>query len=274
MDYYKYQVTNSPEHTEALIGLFSTLPFDTFQENESGFDAYLPASEKAENVSEDIKEFESFFPFKVRSSFIKGENWNQAWESNFKPVLVGNFCGIRADFHDPFSNVKHELVINPKMAFGTGHHETTFSVIQIMEDVEFSGKKVFDYGCGTGILAILASKLDASEIVAVDIEEESYLNTLENCSKNSVDNVQCIHGTLDDVKSKGYGIVLANINRNVILNSLETLAEIIVQEGILVVSGILKVDQELVIKHLTDHQFTVLDVIEKGNWIAMKCQRN
>lgn len=274
MDYYRIKVTTHPENSEALIALFSTLPFDTFQETETGFDAYLPAKEKPENLKAQLLHFGNLFDFSLEEEFIKGENWNEKWESNFSPIQVGNFCGIRAGFHQPIKGVEHEIIINPKMAFGTGHHETTFSVIQLMKGLDFNGKKVFDYGCGTGILAILASRLRAEKIVAVDIEEESYLNTIENCQHNGIDNVQAIHGTLKDVPSQSYGIVLANINRNVILNSLESLAEMTQKGGFLVVSGIMLSDREIVSEAIEANGFLPLEIIKNGNWLAINCQRS
>jgi len=271
MDYYNFKVEVDSAKIEALMGLFSSLPFDTFVENESGFEAFLPANSFNSSISEEIDNLKDYIEFEYEKSFIKGENWNEVWESNFQPVLVDDFCVIRADFHPPFEGFEHELVINPKMAFGTGHHETTFSVIRIMKDLDFEGAKVFDYGCGTGVLAILASKLGAKEILAIDIEKESYLNTLENCENNSVKNVDAFQGTLENVKDRGYGIVLANINRNVILNSLASLAKMILPKGTLVLSGIMVKDQDLLVTSIEKHGFQIQQIIENGNWLAIKC---
>ena len=273
MDYYKFQVTNDPADTEVLVALFSTEPFDTFLENDGGFEAYLPADVYDEKIEATLARLQARFAFSFEKTLIKSENWNEAWESNFHPVIIGDFCGIRADFHQPLENVRHELVINPKMAFGTGHHETTHAVIQLMENIDFSGQQVLDYGCGTGVLAILAARLEASEIDAVDIEAESFQNTLENCRKNGVGQVSAFHGTLKDVPLKSYGIVLANINRNVILDSLKPLAGVVLQKGLLVISGFVSADRELMEDALSRHGFNPERTIEKNNWLAMQCRR-
>ena len=191
----------------------------------------------------------------------------------FIPYWLVTFVESERIFHAPFEDVEHEIVINPKMAFGTGHHETTFSVIQLMQEMDFKGKKILDYGCGTGILAILAARLGADSIVAVDIEEESYLNTLENCRINEVEDVHSIHGTLDNVPKDTYGIVLANINRNVILDSLNSLAQLIEIGGMMLISGFILEDRELMEKALCETGFELMKTLEKGNWLAMKCCR-
>jgi ribosomal protein L11 methyltransferase len=144
MDYFQYTFTTDPAMNEVLIAMMSNLPFDTYEETETGFNAYLPAKLDAEEVEEELLDLKADFDFHYEKTFILGQNWNEIWESNFHPVIVGDFCGIRADFHAPLNEVEHELVINPKMAFGTGHHETTFSVIEIMKGIHFNGKAVLD----------------------------------------------------------------------------------------------------------------------------------
>lgn len=269
MDYYKFQIIAQPEKAEIVIALLASQPFDTFQETETGVDAYIPASMLTDETEEYLLELSREHRFEFRKEFIPGQNWNEIWESNFHPVIVGDFCGIRADFHPPHENVKIELIINPKMAFGTGHHETTYMVVEAMETLPFEGAKVLDYGCGTGVLAILASRLGAGFTDAVDIEEESFLNTAENCRVNLVSNVQAFHGTLDVVPGKDYDIILANINRNVILDSLPSLSGMMKPGGILVVSGFVKEDEDLLKNALSLQQFQLIEIKRKNNWLAM-----
>ena len=271
MDYYKYKFSTEVVENEALMAMVSLLPFDTFVEKETGFDAFLPAADFDESIEKDLATLQNNFKFEFEKEFIKGQNWNQVWESKFQPIQVQDFCGIRAGFHEPMKGVVHELIITPKMAFGTGHHETTFMMIQLMRELTFKNQRVFDYGCGTGVLAILASKLGADSIDAIDIEETAWQNTIENSVTNNVTNVNAYKGQIDLVKGKQYGIVLANINRNVILDSLDSLSNKLSQGGTILFSGILKSDRELMLNALNKHGFECNKLIEKNKWIAMQC---
>lgn len=270
MDYQKIQVECSAELSEILIALFSTMPFDTFQENETGFEAFIPNSDWEATLLTQIESFQGNFDFKFSQEFIPAQNWNAVWEANFQPIEVGKFCGIRADFHPAFTDVEHEIIINPKMAFGTGHHATTFLVIQIMESLNFQNAEVLDYGCGTGILAVLASKLGAKEIEAVDIELPSFENTIENSQINSIPNIHAIHGTLENIKSQNFDVILANINRNVILDSFPSLLLKLKKGGKLIISGILKEDEILIKASATKAGFIIEKTLEKDNWVAME----
>ncbi len=271
MDYFKYEIKTGSTDKEVLIALLSAEPFDTFVENENGFDAYLPVAYFENGIDENLELLQKRFDFSNKKEFIASQNWNKEWESNFNPIRVEDFCGLRAHFHPQMIDVEHEIVITPKMAFGTGHHETTFMVIQLMRDINFAEKKVLDFGCGTGILAILASKLGAKAIDAIDIEQASWENTLENCETNAVKNVNAYKGELGMVDGNSYGIVLANINRNVILDSLVSLSTIIDLGGTLVISGILKNDEMTIQTALAANGFMVNKIIEKNNWLAMQC---
>lgn len=273
MDYYQYSIITDPAKIEVLIALMSQLPFDTFEETETGFNAFLPESAAESGVDAELLILQEAHSFQFERTFVPGQNWNELWESNFHPVVIGDFCGIRADFHPSIENVAHELVINPKMAFGTGHHETTSSVIEIMQGISFEGKSVLDYGCGTGVLAILAGRLGATAIEAVDIEIESYRNTLENSQVNGVAWVNVVHGVLNDVKGKDFDIILANINRNVILDSLGPLYLLLKPGGFLVVSGFIKDDEPLMLEALKGQGLVVLETKQKNNWLAMKSNK-
>lgn len=270
MNYWQYRITTEARYVEILQAFLSELPFDTFEEIEGGFNAYLPEQSSDDPIEAQLQEIQAQFPFEYEKTEIEPRNWNAEWESNFQPVKVNQFCGIRADFHPKMTDVKYEIIINPKMAFGTGHHETTYMMIQAMRELSFKGAKVLDYGTGTGILAILASKLGAFIIDAVDIEWEAYDSTLENAQINNVDNIQVYHGTLDNILDSGYDIVLANINRNVILDSLAVLAEKIKRNGVLLLSGILKEDAPILETFADDFRFTVDERYYKGDWACLK----
>ncbi len=245
MNYWQYQFeTAEPEILMALLG---DLPFDMFMDTDEGLDGYAPESADLQELENQLVELQGERKFSWKKTFHPSQNWNEIWESNFEPVLVGDWVGVRADFHEPFKNVRHEIVINPKMAFGTGHHETTWMCLDQMRSIDFEGKKVLDYGCGSGILAILASKMGAADILAVDIEEESFLNTQENAERNAAPNIRAVRGTLEAVDDDDFDIVLANINRNVILDSLFELSQMVNTGGWLVASGFLKEDESVVV---------------------------
>lgn len=270
MDYFKFEFQNNPDINEMLIALLGELPFDSFEEHETGFNAYVPTKNDSPQIEESIQKIKNLFDFSHQKILIKYQNWNAVWESNFETIVVRDFCGIRADFHAPLTSVKHEIVINPKMAFGTGHHETTWMMMSIMENINFSNKTVFDYGCGTGILAILASQLGAKKIDAIDIELPSYENTLENSRINNIENIQSIHGTLEKVDDQKYDIILANINRHVILDSFSTLNNMLNLNGTLLISGILKEDEVLVKDAAKRNNFKVEYTEYRNNWICVK----
>lgn len=270
MDYFQLKTTCTPDLTDILIALFSQFPFDTFEENETGFSAYIPADNWKDEIEKGIIGIKENFTFRVEKNFIPYQNWNAIWEASFQPILVDDFCGIRADFHPPLQQVKHEIVINPKMAFGTGHHETTYMVMSLMERMDFVGKSVFDYGCGTGILAILASQLGAKNIDAVDIEQPSYENTIENAAINQIDNIQPYLGTIETVEKGDFDIILANINRNVILATLPSLFNKLKSGGTLVVSGFLKEDEALLKDSAQKAGFHLGEGLNRNNWICLQ----
>jgi ribosomal protein L11 methyltransferase len=268
LDYYRYDILAEQETAAILIAYLASAPFDTFEENELGMAAYLPASADMAVAEGMLGDLEKRFVFSWSKTFIPGQNWNEIWESNFHPVIVDDFCAVRADFHEPIQGVKWELVINPKMAFGTGHHETTWQCIAAMEKLPLKGAKVLDFGCGTGILAILASKLGAVEVEAVDIEMESYLNTIENCGVNGVENVTTRCGTLDAIEGRNFDGIFANINRHIILATLPQMAGLLKPSGWLLVSGILLDDEQIVTDAATAAGFEKQWFTQRGNWLC------
>lgn len=268
MNYYQYKIETDADTAELLIAFLSDSDFDTFEEMPGGVNAYVPASADHESIESLLSELQTQFSFTWRREFIPGQNWNELWESNFQPVIVGSFCAVRADFHPPIQHVRWELVINPKMAFGTGHHETTWQCIATIEHLPLAGANVLDFGCGTGILAILASKQGAKMVEAVDIEEESYRNSVENCAANQVFNVIVRQGTLAVVQGRDFDGVFANINRHVILDSLTDLASMIKPGGWLLISGILLSDEAIVTDAANAAGFTKKSMGSRGNWLC------
>ena len=263
--YFSYTIYNTDE---ALLGLLTQFEFESFEENEDHIVGYIHSKDLNEDVKEQIAQTIQLFTENFQMEEILPQNWNEIWEASFQPVIVDGFCQIRADFHPADANIKFDLVINPKMAFGTGHHATTFMMIKQMESIDFEGKNVFDFGCGTGILAILASKLGATHTDAIDIEQESYDNTIENSNINSVGNVATFCGDLADAPDNKYSVILANINRNILIKYAPSLVDRLLPGGTLLLSGVLIDDQDLVIKTYNDHGLTLQKCLNRDGWIC------
>jgi len=273
MDYHQF--TFKTEEPELLLAFIQDLPFDSFEVEEKMLQAYIPAKEHLETVEQALNSLKKRINFDYKHTLIPYQNWNTVWESNFSPIRVKDFCGISADFHPPFDPpVTHEIHIQPKMAFGTGHHATTWMMIDQMANLDFKGKKVLDYGCGTGILAILAEKMGANEIDAVDIEPPAVENTQEHLILNTCSQITTYEGTLDQLKNNHYQIILANINRNVILASLPTLYTQLEKGGYLLISGFIQEDTDLLQKSTLQHGFTVKKVQTRQKWICMVLNKN
>jgi ribosomal protein L11 methyltransferase len=270
MDYYQFNIVAPAETAELLPALLADTAFDTFEETPEGVAAYMPADvEHAKTAEALLTELQDRFPLTWEKQFIPGQNWNEIWETNFQPVIVNDFCAVRADFHAPIQGVRHELIINPKMAFGTGHHETTWQCIDAMQYLPMQQASVLDYGCGTGILGILAARLGAKQVEAIDIEAESWRNTLENARINNTPQVMAACGILADVTGRNFNGILANINRNVILDSMPHLADFLVSGGWLLVSGILEQDTEVVNKAAADAGLRRERATQRGNWMCV-----
>ena len=270
MDYWKYTFELAEEKREILLAFLSEWPFDSFQETESGIEAFLRAPLKADVAEEAIGALAKQYGAQWAMEEIPYVNWNETWESNFHPIVLDRFCAVRADFHASESKVKYEIIINPKMAFGTGHHDTTWMMMNAMRYHSFAKKKVLDFGCGTGILAILAAKMGATMIDAVDIELPAYENTLENIQINNAFNVQVFHGGLDAILDSRFDFILANINRNVILESLITLYKKLNKGGTLLISGILRQDEVLVLETAVTAGFTVDEKYYRNEWCCIQ----
>jgi ribosomal protein L11 methyltransferase len=250
---------------ENLIADLSIMGFDGFEELEDVLKAYIPE----ENISwTDLDQILNQYSLSYSKSVIEKQNWNALWESNFEPVQVGNFVAVRAGFHPAAKGVKHEIIITPKMSFGTGHHGTTYSVMQLMEAIDFQGKSVFDFGTGTGILAILAEKLGAVEVLAVDNDPWC----IENASENSlINHCKCIDIQLFDTAEtkKQYDIVIANINKNIILDNLALLGKAVKTGGTILLSGLLVMDESDILTACKTLGWVHQQTLEKEGWIAL-----
>lgn len=262
-------LTCTDDMKDILVAVLSEKGFEGFEEQPGNIlIAYIPEEDFNE---EETNALTAGFNTTYTRERIEQTNWNAVWESNFQPVLVDDFCGIRASFHEPFvPTPQHEILITPKMSFGTGHHATTYSVIKLMEGIDFVGKNVFDFGTGTGILSILAYKMGAAVIDAIDIDTWSVENTQENIANNGALPVKVWQAdTLKGIRNS-YNVVLANINRNILLEFMEDMRRILVRDGILLLSGILKEDETAILEAARKNALVLETQLEKDNWLAMK----
>jgi ribosomal protein L11 methyltransferase len=272
MDYLKINFTLEPnikEASEIMMAQLGELGFESFVETKTGFEAYIPEEQFTPGSIDNL-----FIPFdNVKINFTKesitDRNWNKTWEENyFNPISIGNDVLIRGSFHNPAKDVKYEIVIDPKMAFGTGHHETTGLMIKHILETDMNGKKVLDMGCGTGILGILCSMAGAAEVTGIDIEDWAYHNAIENCQKNGIQNMKVIHGDASDIDSTEYDIVLANINRNILLNDISKYSKVLRSGGILYLSGFYESDLNVINNETKKHNLSFISSKRDNNWLA------
>jgi ribosomal protein L11 methyltransferase len=235
--YYEFQIDCDHSVKEALIAELSEEHFEGFLENESGFSAFIPQSLFNQATFEAILSQYKIDPVSVPQNTIEDQNWNAQWEASFLPITIGTDIIVKAPFHIVDENYKYEIIIQPKNTFGTGHHETTQLVLHMMLQINFSHKHVFDYGCGTGVLGIFASRLGADDVYAIDIDEWSAENIHENCALNGVQNIRFNRGDLDTVTGRSFDVILANINKNILLASFARLSQLLVSNGQLIISG-------------------------------------
>jgi ribosomal protein L11 methyltransferase len=260
-----------PALGEILIAKLSIFDFESFTENEQGITAYIQADLFNDALFDRIKgiaipDIEIKYSFKL----IKDQNWNETWEKNyFEPILISNKCLIKSTFHKNTPKVKYEILIDPKMSFGTGHHETTFLMLEEILSLDVQGKTVLDMGCGTGILAILSAQRGAKDICAIDIDEWSFNNTLENIKLNSIHNIKVQLGDKSLIGNKYFNIVYANINKNILLADIPTYTEHIHQGGKLLLSGFYQDDFEDINQVAIANNLQFIGRREKNNWLML-----
>lgn len=251
---------------DLLIAELSAIGFDGFEETDLGLKAF--SSENSFD-GEALDLIVNKYSLKFSQKEIPQQNWNELWESNFSPISVEDFVGIRANFHETIKNVTHEIVITPKMSFGTGHHATTYMMMLLMRDIEFTNKSVFDFGTGTGILAILAEKLGASDIEAVDYDEWCIENSLENLERNNTQHIK-ISKADTAITNRKFDIVLANINKNIILSNIDALSEDAASKSIILLSGLLEEDEKDILEATKQKGWKHIKTIKKDKWIAIQ----
>lgn len=264
---------DTPENREILVAVLAELPFESFDENEDKVMGYIPGEEA--NLSE-IQEICSLLHFSVQTSqqLIPDQNWNEVWEKNyFKPLLIGGRCLVRAPFHTDYEPAEYELVIEPKMAFGTGNHETTTLVAEQILNMDLTGQTVLDMGCGTGILGMLASLRGAQQVTAIDIDKWSYESTVENARLNQIGNLEARLGDASLLGSKTFDIIFANIHKNIIIGDLPRYAAVLNSGGKIFLSGFYKHDMPDVLAKAESLGLVETGFREKNNWVVYSFEK-
>ena len=267
---YTFIVEPVQPGTEILIAELGFSGFESFVETPNGVIAYIQEADHFPTILDSVQILSSDeFAITYKFETIAQTNWNAEWEKNFNPIVVDNQCAIRAPFHEPF-NVKYDIVIEPKMSFGTGHHETTHMMIQHILASDFTNKSVLDMGCGTGVLAILAEKKGARFLEAIDIDNWCYLNSLENVSRNDCHHINVFEGDASILKGKQFDVIIANINRNILLNDLSTYVTCLNENGSLFLSGFYDSDCELIESTCDALNLKFEHKLKRNNWVALK----
>ncbi|MFV0541475.1 MAG: 50S ribosomal protein L11 methyltransferase [Aestuariibaculum sp.] len=267
---YTFSVSPLQPAVEILIAELGYAGFESFVETEKGVTAYIQKNDWYKQILEDIQILNSNeFEILYTSEEIAQTNWNQEWEKNFNPIEVDGLVTVRAPFHEK-PNTTYDIIIEPKMSFGTGHHETTHMMIQHILQNDFKGKSVLDMGCGTGVLAILAEMKGAKPIDAVDYDNWCYLNSLENVERNNCKYITVIEGDANVLKRKKYDIIIANINRNILLRDMAVYASCLNKNGLLFLSGFYENDIPIITAECDKYMLKFCEKLERNNWVALK----
>lgn len=257
---------------DLLIEALGDIGFDTFEDTATGFDAYIIDDQFNEtSLNEVLMGFGDELQYTFQVSSIEPENWNEEWEKNFSPLIISENCYVRATFHEPQPQYEYEIVIDPKMAFGTGHHQTTTMMMRYILETDLQDKVILDMGAGTAILGILASKRGAKEIVAIDNDEVCYRSAIENAELNKINNLISLCGSKEVIPDQNFDIILANINRNILLDQIESYAKVLQTGGSIFFSGFYEEpDLQMIRDHCAKFNLLYIDNKKINDWVAAK----
>ena len=265
---FNFKIEPLQPWNEILMAELIEIGFDSFTEEHDGILAYI---QKETFKEEELKEVHLLQNPEIKISYTFQEmpniNWNEEWEKNFSPINVEDKVSIRAEFHGN-QNLPHEIIIQPKMSFGTGHHATTYLMIQQMLDMDFENKTVLDMGCGTSVLAIFAKQQGAGKTVAIDIDEWSVENSIENAARNSVE-LEISQGTAENLGSENFDIILANINRNILISDIPTYVSVLNSGGQLLLSGLCFFDVDDILEVCTAQNLTLKKKLQREEWVSL-----
>ena len=270
--YLGYHFTVEPKElgSEILVAELGELPFESFVDSEFGVTAYIQKNLWNENIIDDLFILDNpDFVISYKIEEIDQVNWNEEWEKNFEPIDVEGNCHVRAPFHTK-TNAEFDIIIEPKMSFGTGHHETTHMMIQHLLETDVHNMKTLDMGCGTAILAILAEMKGAKPIDAIDIDNWCYLNSIENAERNNCKNITVYEGDAALLKDKKYDLIIANINRNILLNDMQSYVDCLNQNGTILFSGFYEEDIPFIDASCVEKGLTYIKKFQRNNWVSLK----
>lgn len=275
MDYleFAFRITPAEPGMEIAQAALSTLPFDSFTMEDDVLRAYIPEDQFVQTDFDDLFLWDlDDFEIKYQISKIEQKNWNEEWEKNFSPIDVDGQATIRAPFHPaPASGM--DILIEPRMSFGTGHHQTTYMMVTHVLDTDCAGKDVCDMGCGTGVLAIVAAKKGAKNVLAADIDEWAYGNALDNVAANACPQIRVVQGGAEVLGEEKFDLFLANINRNILVRYMADYSRAVRPGGYLVMSGFYVPDNEAIAEEASKHGFTLEKALEKDRWSSLKFRK-
>jgi ribosomal protein L11 methyltransferase len=280
MDYKKvvFTVNDIEEYQkDILIAELADIGFDTFEDTQNGFDAFIVADQFDEKALKEVvwNNDENLQNYQYTIEDIEPENWNEEWEKNFTPLIISDDCYVRATFHPSQPQYKYEIVIDPKMAFGTGHHQTTTMMMEYILETEMKEKTILDMGAGTGILGILASRRGAKSVIAIDNDEVCYRSAIENAALNNIDNLTSICGSKEVIPAIAFDIILANINRNILLDQIENYATVLKQNGKIFFSGFYEdPDLQMIKTYCAKFNLHFINHKKIGDWVAAQFEKN
>ncbi|MFS4448274.1 50S ribosomal protein L11 methyltransferase [Maribacter sp. 2307UL18-2] len=267
---YAFEVQPLQPASDILMAELGAIGFESFVEEPQGILAYIQQKDWSEQMLKEVEILRNTnFSITFQYKEIEQENWNANWESNFNPIQVGDTCVVRAPFHEKPS-VPFDIVIEPKMSFGTGHHETTYMMLEHILELDCEGKSVLDMGCGTGVLAILSAMKGATNVDAIDIDPWCFENSSENVARNNCNQIQVKQGDADLLGNNKYDVIIANINRNILLADIPSYANCLRPKGLLLLSGFYKEDIAIVSEKCGSAALKFEKNFEKNNWVAVK----
>jgi ribosomal protein L11 methyltransferase len=261
------EIEKSEVFSDIVVARLNEIEFETFLENDNGVRCYIQATLfDKKKLDIELDKIKQYTKLNFNINHVAQKNWNEEWEKNFKPVQINSHCLIRSEFHNNSGNFKDEIIITPKMSFGTGHHETTFLMINELYNLDLNDKSILDMGSGTGVLSIVASKNGANQVVGIDIDQWAFQNSIDNAKLNNTQNISFLHGDINIIENQYFDIILANINRNIIEKDIEGYYNLLIDKGDLLISGFLEEDVDFIINLSINNRFNVINKKNKGQW--------